>query len=62
MLVQLQKAYKADGFNWPAGKTVDVSNKFAAKLKAGGYLDAPKPKAATNTTKKPTESEPSNQE
>jgi len=62
MKVQLQKPYKADGFNWPAGKTVDVSNKFAAKLQAGGYLDAPKPKAATKTTKKQTESEPSNNE
>ena len=53
MKVKLEKPYKADGWNWPAGKTVDVSNKFAAKLKAGGYLDKPqaKPKA---TTKKAT--------
>jgi hypothetical protein len=46
MKVKLEKAYKADGFDWPAGKVVDVSNKFAAKLKAGGFLDKPKPKPA----------------
>lgn len=46
MKVKLEKPYKADGWNWPAGKVVDVSNKFAAKLKAGGYLDKPKPKPA----------------
>ena len=46
MKVTLQKPYKADGFDWPAGKVVDVSNKFAAKLKAGGYLDKPEPKPA----------------
>ena len=46
MKVKLEKPYKADGWNWPAGKVVDVSNKFAAKLKAGGYLDKPKAKPA----------------
>jgi hypothetical protein len=59
MKVKLQKPFKADGWNWPAGKTVDVSNKFAAKLKAGGFLDAPKaaPKAKSTTKKVTTESE-----
>lgn len=51
MKVKLEKPYKADGWNWPAGKTVDVSNKFAAKLKAGGYLDKPKPVAKKATPK-----------
>lgn len=41
MKVTLQKPYKKGGWNWPAGKVVEVSNKFAAKLKKGGYLDLP---------------------
>lgn len=44
MKVTLQKPYKKGGWNWPAGKVVDVSNKFAEKLKNGGYLDMPKKK------------------
>jgi hypothetical protein len=37
---------------------VDVSNKFAAKLKAGGYLDKPKPQPKPKSAPKqstPTE-------
>ena len=41
MKVTIQKAYNKDGWKWPAGTVVDVSNKFAAKLKKGGYLDKP---------------------
>jgi len=40
MKVTLQKPLNNYGWKWPAGKTVEVSNKFAAKLKKGGYLDA----------------------
>ena len=39
MKVTIQKPYNKDGWKWSAGTVVDVSNKFAAKLKAGGYLD-----------------------
>jgi hypothetical protein len=58
MKVKLQQPYHNDGFQWPAGKTVDVSNKFAAKLKAGGYLDKPKPQPKPKSAPKqstPTE-------
>jgi hypothetical protein len=41
MKVTIQKPYNKDGWKWPAGTVVDVSNKFAAKLKEGGYLDKP---------------------
>ena len=44
MKVTITKPLNKYGWKWPAGKTVDVSNKFAAKLKKGGYLDAPKTK------------------
>jgi len=60
MKVKLEKPYKADGWNWPAGKVVNVSNKFAAKLKDGGYLDKPAPKVTKpkgETKPKPTTEE-----
>jgi hypothetical protein len=44
MKVTLQKPYNKNGWKWSAGKVVDVSNKFAAKLKKGGYLDKPEKK------------------
>ena len=50
MKVTLQKPLKKYGWNWPAGKTVEVSNKFAAKLKDGGYLDAPEKKLSNKNT------------
>ena len=48
MKVTLQKPLNKYGWKWPAGKTVDVSNKFAAKLKKGGYLDALEKKEIKN--------------
>ena len=44
MKVTIQKPYNKNGWKWPAGKVVEVSNKFAAKLKKGGYLDKPEKK------------------
>lgn len=52
MKVTIQKTYNKDGWNWPAGKVVDVSNKFAEKLKKGGYLDKPEKKETKKKTEK----------
>jgi hypothetical protein len=50
MKVTIQKPLNKYGWKWPAGKTVDVSSTFAAKLKKGGYLDAPEPKESKKKT------------
>ena len=50
MKVTLEKPLNKYGWKWPAGKTVDVSNAFAAKLKKGGYLNAPEPKEIKKKT------------
>jgi len=51
MKVTIQKPYNKDGWNWSAGTVVDVSNKFATKLKKGGYLDKPEKKETKKTEK-----------
>jgi hypothetical protein len=52
MKVTIQKTYNKDGWHWSAGTIVDVSNKFAEKLKKGGYLDKPEKKETKEKSKK----------
>jgi len=52
MKVTIQKDYNKDGWKWPAGKVVEVSNKYAAKLKKCGYLDKPEKKEPPQKNKK----------